>query len=279
MILLITPIYLWNSVSYKLISWCPHDKYHPSLSISKLILIVQSHTESVADPVRELGTLTSKMGALPFKCKDDAKVCWQQGVTWWLLFSLDDEGVYNHQHSMTQSFIHSFIHLCTMLGKYKRKTLFSSVQSLSHVQLFTNPWTTAHQASLSITSSRSLLKLVSTELVMPSNALILCCHLLLLPSIFPSSGSFQMSQFFASGGQSIRVSASTSVLLMNTQGWSPLGLTWFDLAVQGTLKSLLQHHNSKASILWHSAFFTVQLSPPYVTTGKIIALTRRTFAV
>ena len=86
-------------MSYKLISWCPHDKYHPSLSISKLILIVQSHTESAADPVRELGTLTSKMGALPFKCKDDA---WQQDVTWWLLFSLDDEAVYNHQHSMTQ---------------------------------------------------------------------------------------------------------------------------------------------------------------------------------
>ena len=107
MILLITPLYLWNSRSYKLISWCPHDKYHPSLSISKLILIVQSHTESAADPVCELGTLTSKMGALPFKCKDDA---WQQDVTWWLLFSLDDEAVYNHQHSMTQSFIHSFMH-------------------------------------------------------------------------------------------------------------------------------------------------------------------------
>ena len=234
MILLITPIYLWNSMSYKLISWCPHDKYHPSLSISKLILIVQNHTESVADPVRELGTLTSKMGALPFKCKDDAKVCWQQGVTWWLLFSLDDEAVYNHQHSMTQSFIHSFIHLCTMLGTYKRKTLFSSVQSLSHVQLFTNPWTTAHQASLSITSSRSLLKLVSTELVMPSNGLILCCHLLLLPSIFPSSGSFQMSQLFASGGQSIGVSASASVLPMNIQDWFLLGWTgWISLQSKG----------------------------------------------
>ena len=99
------------------------------------------------------------------------------------------------------------------------------------------------------------------------------------PQSFPASGSFPVSQLFKSGGQSTGVSASASVLPLNIQGWFPLGLTWFDLAVQGTLKSLLQHHNSKASILWHSAFFTVQLSPPYVTTGKIIALTRRTFAV
>ena len=100
------------------------------------------------------------------------------------------------------------------------------------------------------------------------------------PQSFPASGSFPVSQLFKSGDQSTGVSASASVLPLSIQGWFPLGLTWFDLlAVQGTLKSLLQHHNSKASILWHSAFFTVQLSPPYVTTGKIIALTRRTFAV
>ena len=94
---------------------------------------------------------------------------------------------------------------------------------------------------------------------------------------FPASGSFQMSQFFASGGQSIGVSASASVLPMNIQDWFPLGWT----AVQGTLKSLLQHHNSKASILWHFinslAFFMVQLSHPYMTTGKTKVLTRRTF--
>ena len=91
----------------------------------------------------------------------------------------------------------------------------------------------------------------------------------------PESGSFQMSQLFASGGQSIGVSASTSVLPMNTQDWSPLG-DWLDLlSVQGTLKSLLQHHSSKASILQHSAFFTVQLSHPYMTTGK--TMTRQTF--
>ena len=106
-----------------------------------------------------------------------------------------------------------------------------------------------------------------------------------LPS-FPTSGSFQMSQLFASGGQRIGVSASTSVLPMNTQDWSPLGWTgWISfrmdcldlLAVQGTLRSLLQHHSSKASILQRSAFFIVQLSCPYMTTGKTIALTRRTF--
>ena len=95
---------------------------------------------------------------------------------------------------------------------------------------------------------------------------------------FPASGSFPVSHFFTSGGQSIGVSASASVLPMNTQDWSPLGWRWLDLlAVQGTLKSLLQHHSSKASILRCSAFFMVQLSHPYMTTGKTIALTRWTF--
>ena len=95
---------------------------------------------------------------------------------------------------------------------------------------------------------------------------------------FPASGSFQTSHFFSSGGQSIGVSASTSVLPMNIQDWFSLRIDWLDLlAVQGTLKSLLQHHSSKASILQCSAFFTVQLSQPYMTTGKTIALTRRTF--
>ena len=94
----------------------------------------------------------------------------------------------------------------------------------------------------------------------------------------PASGSFPVSQFFTLGGQSIRVSASVSVLPMNIQDRFPLGLTWFDLLVdQWTLKSLLQHHSSKASILRHSAFLVVQLSHPYMTTGKTIALTRQTF--
>ena len=100
---------------------------------------------------------------------------------------------------------------------------FGSVQSLSRVWLFAISWTAASQASLSITNSQSLLKLMSIELVMSSNHLILCCPLLLLPSIFPSIRAFQMSQFFVSGSQSIGVSASVSVLLMNIQDWFPLG--------------------------------------------------------
>ena len=114
------------------------------------------------------------------------------------------------------------------------------------------------------------------ESVMPFNHLILCCPLLLLPSILPSIRVFQMSQLFTSGGQSIGVSASISVLPMNIQDWFPLGLTSLILQFKG-LKSFLQHHSSKASILWRSAFFTVQLSHPYMTIGKTIALTRRTF--
>ena len=116
---------------------------------------------------------------------------------------------------------------------------------------------------------------MSIESVMPSNHLISSS---VIPfsclQFFPASGSFQMSQFFESGGKSIETSASASVLPMNIQDWFPLGLTgWISLQS----KSLLQHHSSKASILLHSAFFIVQLSHPYMTTGKTIALTRRTF--
>ena len=133
------------------------------------------------------------------------------------------------------------------------------------------PWTAARQASLSITHSWSLLKLMSIESVMPSNYLILCHPLHLLPSIFPATGSFQMSQLCASGGQSIGVSASTSVLPMNTQDLSPLEWTgWISFQSKG-LSSLLQHHSSKASVLRRSAAFTVQLSHPYMTTGKTTA--------
>ena len=114
---------------------------------------------------------------------------------------------------------------------------------------------------------------------MPSNHLILCRPFFLLLSIFPSITVFSSELFFASGGQSVGVSASAPILPMNIQDWFSLGLTFrFDLlVVQGTLKSLLQHHHSKASILWCSAFFTVQLSHPYRTTGKAIALTRQAF--
>ena len=124
---------------------------------------------------------------------------------------------------------------------------FSSVQSLSRVQLFVTPWTAACQASLSITNFLSLFKLMSIESVMPSNISSSVIPFSSHPQSFPALGSFQMSQFFRSGGQSTGVSASVSVLPMDTQDSSP--------CCPGTLKSLLQHHSSKASILWCSAFF------------------------
>ena len=111
------------------------------------------------------------------------------------------------------------------LIKYIAKMHFSSFQLLSHVQLFATPWTAVCQASLSIMNSQSLLKLMSIQLVMPSNHLILCCPLLLLPQSLPASESFPMSQFFTLGSQGIGVSASASVLLMNIQDWFPLWLT------------------------------------------------------
>ena len=154
----------------------------------------------------------------------------------------------------------------------------SSVQWLSRVRLFETPWIAARQASLSITNSQSSPKLMSIESVMPSSHLILCCPLLLLSPI-PSS---------------IRVFSNESILHIRwPKYWSfsfsispskeipgliSFRMDWLDLlAVQGTLKVLFQYHGSKASILWHSAFFTVQLSHPYMLTGKTIALTRWTF--
>ena len=155
---------------------------------------------------------------------------------------------------------------------------FSSFQSLSHIQLFATPWTAACQAYLSNTNSQILLKLMSIELVMPPNHLILCHPLLLPPSIFPSIRVFSHESVllirwpkYWSFSFSISPSSEYSGLISFRMGWFDL------LAVQGTLKSLLQHHSSKASILQCSAFFTVQLSHPYTTTGKTIALTRWTF--
>ena len=151
-----------------------------------------------------------------------------------------------------------------------------SVQSFSHVQLFVTPWTAACQASLSITNSWSLL--MSIKLVMPSNHLILCCPLLLLPSVFPSIRAFPNESVLC-----IRWlkywSFSLSVCPSNEHsGLISFRIDWFDLlAVQGTLKSLLQHHSSKTTILQRSAFFMVQLSHPYMTTGKTMALIIRTF--
>ena len=156
--------------------------------------------------------------------------------------------------------------------------LFSSVQLLHCVHLFVTPWNAAHQASLSITNSWSILKLMSIDLVMPSNHFILCHPLLLLPSIFPSIRVF-------SNESTLRIrwpkywSFSFNISPSNEHpGLISFRMDWLDLlAVQGTLKSLLQHHSSKGSILQCSAFFTVQLSHPYMTTGKTIALTRWTF--
>ena len=154
----------------------------------------------------------------------------------------------------------------------------SSVQLLSRVQLFATPWTAACQASLSITNSKSLLKLISIESVMPSNYLILCHPLLLLPSIFPSIRVFSSeSALHIRWPKYWSFSFSTSPS-NECSGLISLRMDWLDLpAVQGTLKSLLQHHSSKASILLCSAFFIVQLSYPYMTTGKTTVLTRWSF--
>ena len=155
---------------------------------------------------------------------------------------------------------------------------FSSVQSLSHFRFFVTPWTAACLASLSITSSQSFLQLMSIELVVPSNYLILCHPLLLLPSIFPSIRVFSNESILCIRWPkywrfSFSISPSNEL-----PGLISFRMDWLDLlAVQGTLKSLLQHHSSKASILLCSAFFIVQLSHPYMTTGETIALTRWTF--
>ena len=154
---------------------------------------------------------------------------------------------------------------------------FSSVQSLSRVRLFVTPWTTALQAFLSITNSRTLPKPRFIDLVVPYNHLILYRPLLLLPSIFPSIRIF-------SNESALRIrwpkywSLSFSISPSNEySGLISFRMDWLDLLeAQGTLKRLLQHHNLKASILWCSAFFIVQLSYPYMTTGKTIALSRWT---
>ena len=154
---------------------------------------------------------------------------------------------------------------------------FSSIHSLSRVWLFATPWIAARTACPSPTpgvypnscpSSRWCHSAISSSVVPFS----------FCPQSLPASRSFPMSQLFAWGGQSTGVSASASVLPVNTQDWSPLGWTgWISLQSKGLSRVFFQHHSSKSSILWHSTFFTVQLSHPYMTTGKTIALTRQTF--
>ena len=151
----------------------------------------------------------------------------------------------------------------------------SSVQLLSRVWLLATPWTVARQSSLSINNSQSLFKLMSIESVMPSNHLILCHPLLLLPSIFPTIRVFSIESVLCIRWLkywSFNLSISPS---NEHPGLISFRMDWLDLlTVQGTLKSLLQHHRSKASILWCSSFFIVQLSHPYMTTGKTTVLTR-----
>ena len=185
---------------------------------------------------------------------------------WWLK-KLDDGYMLIHYTIFPNLSVFNYLHQ------------FSSVQfSHSVVSDSATLWTAARQTSLSITNSWSLLKLMSTESVMPSNHLILCCPLLLLPSIFPNIRVFSNESVlhirwpkYWSFSFSIGPSSEHPGLISFRMDWLDL------LAVQGTLKSLLQHHSSKASILRHSAFFMVQLSHPYMTTGKAIALTRQTF--
>ena len=173
--------------------------------------------------------------------------------------------------SLHFSITHLHDYFCIFTSCYERSEF--SFQLPSHVRLFATPWTAAYQASLSFTISQSLLKLMSIELAMTSNHLILCCPLHLLLQSFTESGSLPVSWLFTSGGQSIGV-FSFSISPSNEYSGVYFRMDWLDLlAAQGTLKSLLQHHNSKASILLRSAFFLVQLSHPYLTTGETMVLT------
>ena len=155
---------------------------------------------------------------------------------------------------------------------------FSSVQLLNRAQLFATPRIRARQASLSTTNSRGSLRLTSIVSVMPASHLILCCPLLLLPPIPPSIRVFSNESTLRMRWPNYWSFSFSIIPSKEIQGLISFKMDWLNLlAVQGTLKSLLQHHSSKASILRHSPFFTVQLSHPYMTSGKTIALTRRTF--
>ena len=166
----------------------------------------------------------------------------------------------------------SFSFFCTFCLFIQWTSQFSSIQSLSRVWLFVAPWTSAHQASLSITNSQSLLKFMSIESVMPSNHLILCHPLLLPPSIFPSLRVFSNDPVLCIRWPkywsfSFNISPSNEY-----SGLISFRIDWLDLlSVQRTLKSLLQHHSSKASVLWCSAFFIVQFSHPYIITGHLLS--------
>ena len=204
--------------------------------------------------------------------------------------SITSPCVYLTSFEISEYFSHSFIGLAvslllTVLGWIivskvcpHSSVQFSSVHSLSCIQLFVTPWIAAHQASLSITNSQSPPKPMCIESVMPSSHLILCRPLLLLPPILPSIRVFSTESTLRMRwpkywGFSFNISPSNE-----HPGLVSFRMDWLDLlVVQGTLKSLLKHNSSKASILQHLAFFTVQLSHAYMTTGKTMALTRQTF--
>jgi len=179
-----------------------------------------------------------------------------------------EEWLWAH-HQTSHGWIFKVLQDIRDLKKKKKKTLygtsvqFISVQSLSRVWLFVTPWITAHQAFLSIINSWSSLRLTSIESVMPSSHLILCCPLLLLPPIPPSIRVFSNESTLRMRRQKYWSFSFSIIPSKEIPGLISFTMDWLDLlAVQGTLKSLLQHHSSKASILWHSAFFTVQLSHP-----------------
>ena len=160
------------------------------------------------------------------------------------------------------------LNICSFKRGTTAQYCHSSVQYLSRAQLLTTPWTVARQASLSVTNSGSLLKLISIQLGMPPNHLILCRPLLLPSSIFSSTRAFSKSVLRIRWPKYWSFSFSISPA-SEYSGMISFRIDWLDLlAVQGTLKSLLQHHSSKASILWCSAFFMIQLSHPHMTTGK-----------
>ena len=200
----------------------------------------------------------------------ESKMFWKLWLRLWYHPSYDINFLFFHRKSRSYRAL-----------KLNETTLFvfsvHSVQSLSHVWLFVTPWTAAHQTSLSFTNSWSLRKPMSIELVMPSNHLILC-PLLLPPSIFPSIRVFSSEsvlhiKWSKYWGFSFSISPSNEY-----SGLISFRMDWLDLlAVPGTLKNLLQHHSSKASILQCSPFFILQLSHPYMTTGKTIPMTRQTF--
>ena len=161
--------------------------------------------------------------------------------------------------------------------KKMKKNHFSSVQSLSRVWLFATPRITARQASLSVTNSQSSLRLTANESLMPSSHLILGHPLLFLPPIPPSIKVFSNESTLHMRWPKYWSFSFSIIPSIEIPGLISFRMDWLDLfAVLGTLRSPLQHHSSKASILWRSAFFTVQLSRPYMTTGKTIALTRWT---